>query len=531
MSKLMKGLTQFIMDLRNSRDIEEENKRINLEINNITSKFQDNGGSGLSGYQKKKYICKLVYIYLLGHENHSNLLDGKFASEPLKLIASNVYSEKQIGYLALLVLYKKDSRKSVLENLNDLLELSHASLVKDMHSNNEEFNCLALHFIASNFCFSVNNATAEESGALEVHDGDDSSKEWLELIDLVYSFATSPIANKTIKKKAVLALVVLFKIYPGVIVSNSNWVPRILTILEEVEDLGLVTATIPLVEFITLLITPQFIKSTMTSISRKLYQIIIEDSCPREYYYYNTPAPWLVVKLLSLIESLFLLVDQKTGNKLIHLQDLDQTTINNLKLCISKSIQNSSQPVKGLPNRNSNSSILFQAVSLVVFLNASAESVKGAINALIVLLDSYETNTRYLALDALIKLIARGSSGEAGLLFFNNEFEKFVPKLFHLLEKDRDISVKRKTLDLLYTICNGSNYIAIINGILEFFTHADFNLKAELAVKIAVLSEKFATELTWYVDTMLNLLNQTNVTLSTGGHLGVKFGKESYKLL
>ena len=52
---------------------------------------------------------------------------------------------------------------------------------------------------------------------------------------------------------------------------------------------------------------------------------------------------------------------------MLTIDKLDDNTINQLRQVVAKSIQNASQPIKGLPNRNSQSSILFQAVSLLYF--------------------------------------------------------------------------------------------------------------------------------------------------------------------
>ncbi|KAI7520895.1 hypothetical protein KC331_g20011, partial [Hortaea werneckii] len=59
----MRGLVSFIADLRNARARELEEKRINKELANIRQKFK---GGNLTGYDKKKYVCKLLYIYILG---------------------------------------------------------------------------------------------------------------------------------------------------------------------------------------------------------------------------------------------------------------------------------------------------------------------------------------------------------------------------------------------------------------------------------------------------------------------------------
>lgn len=66
----MKGLHQFIVDLRNSKDQEEEYKKIRTEANTIQNKFQST--TSLNNYQKKKYICKLIYIFILGYSELVN---------------------------------------------------------------------------------------------------------------------------------------------------------------------------------------------------------------------------------------------------------------------------------------------------------------------------------------------------------------------------------------------------------------------------------------------------------------------------
>lgn len=48
------------------------------------------GDKTLDGYQKKKYVCKLLFIFLLGH-------DIDFGQkEAVNLLVSNKYTEKQI---------------------------------------------------------------------------------------------------------------------------------------------------------------------------------------------------------------------------------------------------------------------------------------------------------------------------------------------------------------------------------------------------------------------------------------------------
>ncbi|CAI5756650.1 unnamed protein product [Candida verbasci] len=490
-----KGLNQFILDLKNSIDQDEENKKINIEIENIRSKFNHNS---LNGYQKKKYLCKIIYICLLGK---SDIIDFGI-KECFDLINSNVFSEKKLGYLAISVLLNNDNSKvSVKEKFNYILESVFNELIKDLKSQDEEFNCLAIQFICSVFNCSEDKVV--------ITDSDSNAQDWLEIIDLVYACFTSPLQKTILRKKSAIALKLLLQIYPEVIISNNNWTPRLIKLIDE-KDLGVIISSLPLLTFV-LNLKPQFVKTIIPSISKHLFKIVVENKCNPEYYYYEIPAPWLIVKLLQFLEQSFLIAN-KEGEQVLSIDKLDNQSVFELRQVVAKSIQNASQPIKGLSNRNSQSSILFQAVSLAVFLEASPEAINGAINALLMLLNSNETNTRYLSLDALIKLFARSNSN---YLASKEKFEENLI-LFVKLLNDKDISVRRKSLDLLYTICDISNYTSIINQLLEYFPTADFLLKSELAIKITILAEKFATDSTWYVTTMLKLLSIGGGSTSNG---------------
>ena len=98
----MRGLAVFISDIRNCKSKEAELKRINKELANIRSKFKGwlwflllltkaiLGDKTLDGYQKKKYVCKLLFIFLLGHDIDFGHM------EAVNLLSSNKYTEKQI---------------------------------------------------------------------------------------------------------------------------------------------------------------------------------------------------------------------------------------------------------------------------------------------------------------------------------------------------------------------------------------------------------------------------------------------------
>lgn len=113
---------------------------------NIRQKFRD---GGLNGYQKKKYVCKLLYIYILGW----NVDFGHL--EAVNLISATKYSEKQIGYLAVTLFLHEE---------HELIHLVINSIRKDLLDHNELNNCLALHAIAN-----VGGKELGESLSAEVH--------------------------------------------------------------------------------------------------------------------------------------------------------------------------------------------------------------------------------------------------------------------------------------------------------------------------------------------------------------------------
>lgn len=103
----MRGLTLFIGDVRNCTNKEQEEKLVEKEMAKIRKKFSN---KGLPGYEKKKYIWKLMYMYILGY-------DVDFGhQEALNLINAGKFSEKCTGYIATgLIMNEKNVNTEHLE--------------------------------------------------------------------------------------------------------------------------------------------------------------------------------------------------------------------------------------------------------------------------------------------------------------------------------------------------------------------------------------------------------------------------------
>ncbi|KAL3249629.1 hypothetical protein MRX96_055844 [Rhipicephalus microplus] len=194
----MRGLAVFISDIRNCKSKEAETKRINKELANIRSKFK--GDKTLDGYQKKKYICKLLFIFLLGHDIDFGHM------EAVNLLSSNKYSEKQIGYLFILVL---------MNAKDELMRLIVQSIKNDLASRNPVHANLALQCVAN-------------MGNLEMAEafGRDIPK-----------LLVSPDTMDQVKQSAALCLLRLLRTLPDV-VPGGEWTSRIIHLLND-QHLGL----------------------------------------------------------------------------------------------------------------------------------------------------------------------------------------------------------------------------------------------------------------------------------------------------
>ncbi|KAG9033687.1 hypothetical protein FRB95_014476 [Tulasnella sp. JGI-2019a] len=469
MASNMRGLTQFIADIRAARVRELEEKRINKEMANIRKKFKD---ASLTSTQRKKYVAKIIFTYILGYKVDIGHM------EAVNLISSSKYSEKQIvrqttfflsfrplmssswplqGYLAVTLLMHENS---------DFLRLVVNSIGKDLESHSEINNCLALHAIAN-----VGGDEIAEALAPDVH-----------------RLLISPTSQSFVKKKAALTLLRLYRKQPQVIPAEE-WALRIVSIMED-PDLGVAVCVTSLVLALAQDHLDAYAICYQKAVGR-LHKLIIDHEYPPEYIYYKVPTPWLQVKLLRLLQ---------------YYPPSDDPMVREALDRILQAILNaSSEPIKNVQHNNAQNAILFEAIGLAIHLDPKSALVTSATTLLAHFILSKETNVRYLGLDTLAHLAARADSLE--------QIKKQQTTILLSL-RDKDISVRRRALDLLYSMCDVDNAELIVGELLRYLKVADYGLREEMVLKIAISTEKFATSYKWYVDTILQLIS------TAGDHVG-----------
>ncbi|XP_026524156.1 AP-2 complex subunit alpha-2 [Notechis scutatus] len=383
----MRGLAVFISDIRNC-------------------------DKALDGYSKKKYVCKLLFIFLLGHDIDFGHM------EAVNLLSSNKYTEKQIGYLFISVLVNSNS---------ELIRLINNAIKNDLASRNPTFMGLALHCIAN-----VGSREMAEAFAGEIP-----------------KILVAGDTMDNVKQSAALCLLRLYRTSPD-LVPMGDWTSRVVHLLND-QHLGVVTAATSLITTLAQKNPDEF----KTSIS-------------------------LAVSRLSRVK--------------------DPSVRGRLTECLETILNKAQEPPKSkkVQHSNAKNAVLFEAISLIIHHDSEPNLLVRACNQLGQFLQHRETNLRYLALESMCTLASSEFSHEA--------VKTHIETVINALKTERDVSVRQRAVDLLYAMCDRSNAQQIVAEMLNYLETADYSIREEIVLKVAILAEKYAVDYTWYVDTILNLI-------------------------
>ncbi|KAK7805479.1 hypothetical protein U0070_023082 [Myodes glareolus] len=430
---------------------EAEIKRINKELANIRSKApfpsSASGDKALDGYSKKKYVCKLLFIFLLGHDIDFGHM------EAVNLLSSNKYTEKQIGYLFISVLVNSNS---------ELIRLINNAIKNDLASRNPTFMCLALHCIA--------NVGSREMGEAFAAD--------------IPRILVAGDSMDSVKQSAALCLLRLYKASPD-LVPMGEWTARVVHLLND-QHMGVVTAAVSLITCLCKK-NPDDFKTCISLAVSRLSRIVSSASTDlQDYTYYFVPAPWLSVKLLRLLQCYPPPEDAAVKGRLVE--------------CLETVLNKAQEPPKSkkVQHSNAKNAILFETISLIIHYDSEPNLLVRACNQLGQFLQHRETNLRYLALESMCTLASSEFSHEA--------VKTHIDTVINALKTERDVSVRQRAADLLYAMCDRSNAKQIVSEMLRYLETADYAIREEIVLKVAILAEKYAVDYSWYVDTILNLI-------------------------
>lgn len=146
-------------------------------------------------------------------------------------------------------------------------------------------------------------------------------------------------------------------------------------------------------------------------------------------------------------------------------------------------------------SKNVGNSILYEAVRTILDIEADSGLRVLGVNILGKFLTNRDNNIRYVALNTLIKVVA----------IEPNAVQRHRNTILECL-RDPDISIRRRALDLSFTLINEGNVRVLIRELLAFLEVADNEFKSTLTTQIGIAADRYAPNKRWHVDTMLRVL-------------------------
>jgi len=460
----MRGLTNFISEIRGCKNKQLEKNRVLREMSNIRSKFQK--GTRLDSYSRRKYTWKIIYIYMLGYDIDIGHM------EAMQLIAAKTYAEKKTGYCACQTLFNEK---------HDLLTMLTQPVKNDLSRDTpEHVQALAMSLIG-------NIGSRQMADTL-----------WKDVADLL----TRGTSRSSIRKKACLCMLSMIRKAPENIEIEAI-APRVINMIAD-QDFGVALCAITLmIGLVSLESSPAYNEALPNTI-RLLYKLVSKNSTGSDfagYYYFNTISPWLQIKCLRLLQYF----PPPTGDSK---KRLDESLVRILKQETKRVKSGSMSSTQKKNKTNADHGILFECMNLIIYYEQqnSSESKSSPyrvhLDAMTKLLGRFislkEANVRYLGLDAMTRL-ARIEGMAA-------QISQQMTTILFSLRKDQDASIRKRALDLLFVICSKENSRKVTQELLSFLKVADYKIREELVLKIAILAERFASDLRWYLDVILKLI-------------------------
>lgn len=230
--------------------------------------------------------------------------------------------------------------------------------------------------------------------------------------------------------------------------------------------------------------SPDQYKGSYVKAAQRLKKIVLDGDCAADYLYYKVPCPWMQIKLLRLLQ-------YYPPSEDTHVRTIIRDSLQRI-------MDNAMEMPKNVQQNNAQNAVLFEAINLIIYLDTEQELMVKMSARLGKFIQSRETNVRYLGLEAMTHLAARAETLDP--------IKKHQAIILGSL-RDRDISVRRQGLDLLYSMCDATNARPIVGELLKFLQTADYAIREEMVLKIAILTEKYATDIQWYVDISLRLIS------------------------
>ena len=398
-------------------------------------------------------MWKLLYIFMLGYEVDFGHMNV------VGLISSPKYAEKQVGYTVTSVL---------LNETHDFLRLVINSVREDVISRSETFQCLGLSLVAN-----VGGREFADSLAADVQ-----------------RVLCSNVIRPIVHKKAALALLRLYRRNRDIL-TPETFSQRMLDLLDE-RDLGILTGVLSLLTGIVAHDHRGY-ESCIPKICEVMQRLARNKDIPTDYLYYQLPSPWLQVKCMRVLQ---------------YFPTPEDPDYLRAEMNVIHQILKNTDMVKNVNKNNALHAVLFEAVQLATMLDVSDKSLLAeSVATLGRFIELNEPNIVYLGLNHLAAMIGPDTL---------DAIKAYQPQVVARLH-DADISIRKRALDLLYNMCDASNAREIVGHLLRYLTTADFNIREELALKTAILAERYSDApggKAWFLEVAMTLVEKAGDFIS-----------------
>ncbi|CCU80212.1 unnamed protein product [Blumeria hordei] len=365
--------------------------------------------------------------------------------ECLKLLASPRFADKRLGYLGTMLL---------LDENQEVLTLVTNSLKNDLNHSNQYIVGLAL-------CTLGNIASIE------------MSRDLFPEIEVLLSTA-----NPYIRRKAALCAMRICKKVPDV---QENFLEKATALISD-RNHGMLLCALTFVTSLCETDEAEGGEEGMVERFRPLtgglvrtLKALASSGYAPEHDVMGVTDPFLQVKILQLLRVLGR-GDSKTSEQ-----------INDILAQVATNTDST---------KNVGNSILYEAVLTILDIEADSGLRVLGVNILGKFLSNRDNNIRYVALNTLIKVVAVEP----------NAVQRHRNTILECL-RDPDISIRRRALDLSFTLINESNVRLLIRELLAFLEVADNEFKPIMTSQIGIAADRFSPNKRWHIDTMLRVLS------------------------
>lgn len=148
--------------------------------------------------------------------------------------------------------------------------------------------------------------------------------------------------------------------------------------------------------------------------------------------------------------------------------------------------------------RNVGHAILYECVQAIVAIGPASGLMTLAINILGKFLTRRDNNIRYVALNTLQAAVITAEGGPQAI----QRHRKTVVDCL----KDPDISIRRRALDLVYSLVDESSVKQLTRELMAYLDVADQEFRASIVAKLCWLVERYAPNKRWQLDTTLRII-------------------------